>query len=86
MWEDGGGENGEFQALNTAHCNQLRHHQKFPHIETCRRWIEIHRNEGHVRPKRATGNKLSKREIHGQGLINLAFLFGTSAPKPSLMR
>ena len=73
MWQNGGGGNGGFRALETAQCNQLREQRKFPHMTTCRRWIEIHRIGGHVRPKIATGNKFSKREIHGQDLINLAF-------------
>ena len=85
MWQNGGGGNGGFGALDTAHCNQLQDQRKFPHMNTCRRWIEIHRTGGHVRPKIATGNKFSKREIHGQDLINLAFI-GTSTPKPTLMR
>ena len=85
MWQNGGGENGGFRALDTAHCNQLRDQRKFPQMNTCRRTIEIHRTGGHIRPKIATGNKFSKREIHGQDLINLAFI-GTSTPKPTLMR
>ena len=85
MWEDVGGKNGGFRAVDTTHYNQIRHHQNVPHMDTCWRWIEIHRNEGHVGPKRATGNKFSKREIHGQDLINLAFI-GTSTPKPTLVR
>ena len=61
---------GGFRALETAQCNQLREQRKFPHMNTCRRWVEIHQTGGHVRPKIATGNKFSKREIHGQDLMH----------------
>ena len=62
-----------FRALETAQCNQLPEQRKFPHMNTCRRWIEIYQTGGHVRPRIAAGNKFSKREIHGQDLINCAF-------------
>ena len=32
MWQNGGGGNGGFRALETAQCNQLREQRKFPHM------------------------------------------------------
>jgi hypothetical protein len=43
-------------------------------------WIRIHQLEGHVRPKRATGNFFSAREISGVDLFNLT-LYRLIRPK-----
>lgn len=80
IWLDAGGDNAAFKALNTQEHKDLRAARVFPHLDTCRRWIKIYQSEGHVLPKRATGNKFTQREIHGDDLVNLAF-FRTIRPK-----
>lgn len=80
MWQNGGGVNGGYDALDTPQLQQLRLQKKFPHLDTCKRWIRIHQQEGHVRPKRATGNAFSTREIQGEDLVHLA-LFRLIRPK-----
>ena len=76
-------QTGGIESLQTPHLNQLRLQRKFPHIDTCKRWIRLHEETGHVLPKRATGNSHSEREIHGQDLFNLA-LFRTIRPKATI--
>ncbi len=63
IWLNAGGDNGGFDALDTSYYNQLRFQGKFPAMITFERWIEKYKNEGHVLPKRATGNVHSSREI-----------------------
>jgi len=58
----------------------LRHQNKFPHINTCKRWIAIYNSEGHVLPKRHTGNHHAERAVHAVDLVNLA-LFRLVHPK-----
>jgi hypothetical protein len=57
-----------------------RHQHTFPSLTTCRRIWDRYLNNGHVLPRRATGNNFSTREVHGQDLINLA-LFRKVRPK-----
>lgn len=61
----------------------LRHQKKFPCWATCKSWIDLYESEGHVNPKRATGNKESTREINGDDLVHLA-LFRLVRPKAYL--
>ena len=49
-----------------------RHNKKFPCWGTCKNWIKLYEEEGHVMPKAPTGNKESRREINGVDLVNLA--------------
>jgi hypothetical protein len=63
---------GGLDALKTPTIQQLRANQKFPHIDTCKRWIHLYHTEGHVLPKRHTGNAQSEREVNGIDLVNLA--------------
>jgi len=71
-WRCGGGANGGFEALQTPALELLRHQHKFPHLNTCKRWIKLLQDEGHLRPKIALGNNHYKCKIHGQDLFNLA--------------
>ena len=71
LWLNAGGDNGGFNALDTPHYNQLRFQGKFPAMITIEWWIDIYKNEGHVLPKRATGNAHSSREIQGEALVQL---------------
>lgn len=71
---------GGMDALETPTLNNLRHQNKFPHINTCKRWIAIYNSEGHVLPKRHTGNHHAEREVHAVDLVNLA-LFRLVHPK-----
>ena len=71
---------GGMDALDTPTLNQLRHVTTFPHLKTCQRWIHLYHSEGHVLPKRDTGNHHSEREINGIDLVNLA-IFPFSPPK-----
>ena len=64
-WQNGGN-------LRSPVLEQLRQQRKFPHINTCNRWIRQYIGEGHTRCMRPTGNHISQREIHGQDLVNLA--------------
>ena len=75
IWQQGG-----YEALNTPHYNGLRANHKFPHMDTCKRWIDLYQSAGHVLPKRDTGNHESQREINGVDLVNLA-LFRIVRPK-----
>ena len=73
IWQIAGGGDAGLAALKTPPIQALRAQGKFPHINTCKRWIVIFQDEDHVQPKRHTGNNYSKREIHGVDLVNLAF-------------
>ena len=75
IWQQGG-----YDALDTPHYNALREDHKFPHMDTCRRWIRLYQDAGHVLPKRDTGNHHAQREIGGVHLVNLA-LFRMVRPK-----
>ena len=72
--------NGGLTALDTPAQNTLRQAHKFPHMSTCRRWIQIFQSEGHVLPKRHSGNRRSEREIQGIDLVQLS-LFRLVHPK-----
>jgi hypothetical protein len=75
---------GGLGALKTPMIQQLRANHKFPHIDTCKRWIHLYHTEGHDLPKCHTGNAQSEREVNGIDLVNLAlFLF---FPKRTLTR
>ena len=80
IWQNNGWDHGGIEALETPENNQLRAQHKFPHIDTCKRWIVIFKQEGHVLPKRHTGNNHSEREVQGIDLVNLA-LFRLICPK-----
>jgi hypothetical protein len=58
-------------------------HRECSHILLLVSWIMIHQLEGHVRPKRATGNFFSAREINGVDLFNLT-LYRLICPKAYL--
>ena len=73
-------DKGGNKALKAPWIEQLRFQKKFPHYDTCQRWIQIYKEADHVLPKRATGNKFSQREVKGQDLFNLA-LFRLAFPK-----
>jgi hypothetical protein len=51
---------------------ELRDERQFLCWKTCQRWIELYNGEGHTLRKRATGNRLSERDVNGQDLVNLA--------------
>ena len=70
-WQNGGGVNGGNAALQNPNFVQLCLQGKLPHFTTCMNWIKIHQLKGYVRPKRATGNFFSEREINGFDLFNL---------------
>ena len=65
-------QSGGMKALNATHLVPLRYQKKFLCLKTCYRYVRQFQQEGNVLPKRPTGNDYSKREIHGQDLINLA--------------
>ena len=67
-------------ALDTPSINALRQDHKFPHMKTCKRWIQLFTTQGHVLPKRHTGNRHSQREVNGVDLVNLA-IFRMVHPK-----
>ena len=73
-------QSGGMKALKAPHLQPLRYQKKFPSLKTCRRYVKQFQQEGNVLPKRPTGNDYSKREIHGQDLINLA-LYRVIRPK-----
>ena len=75
--------NGE--DLNAVWIELLRHQRKFPCLGTCRRWIHQYQGEGHSHRRRPTGNHFSKREVHGQDLVNLA-VHQTVGPRPALTK
>ena len=54
--------------------------EKFPCLQTCRRWIRLYQGEGHSCCRRPTGDHFSEREVHGQDLVNLA-VYRTVRPK-----
>ena len=72
IWQNNGGDNGGLDALDTPHYNQLQFQGKFPALITIERWVDTFKNEGHVLPKRATGNAFATREIQGEDLVQLA--------------
>ena len=72
IWQNAGGGDAGLEALKAPHFQMLRDDHKIPHMDTCKRWIRIWNEEGHVLPKRATGNKHSEREIQGVDLVHLA--------------
>mmetsp|Transcript_18063 Transcript_18063/g.31107 ORF Transcript_18063/g.31107 Transcript_18063/m.31107 type:complete len:377 (+) Transcript_18063:246-1376(+) len=80
IWLNAGGAIGGYDALRAPQYNILRQQKKFPHFDTCKRWIRIYLSEGHTLPKRATGNARASREIEGVDLFNLA-LFRLVKPK-----
>ena len=71
---------GGWDALRTPRQAQLRQMHKFPSWSTCKRWIRRWQQQGHILPKRPTGNRYSSREIQGTDLINLT-LFRIVYPK-----
>ena len=77
IWQNG---NQSMDALDTNDLRQLRLQRKFPHLDTCRRWVNQFLSKGHVRPKRATGNKRAEREVEGEDLFQLS-LYRLVRPK-----
>lgn len=71
------------QDLDTPLLNQLRDGWKFPALITCQRWIDLFYETGDICPKKATGNKYSRREILGEQLERLA-LYRACIPKATL--
>ena len=69
--------------LEAPWVERLRDQWKFPALITCQRWIDIFYETGDICPKRATGNKYSKREILGPVLEKLA-LYRCVCPKATL--
>ena len=63
---------GSINVLKSPQICQLQSQHTFPHIATCRRWLRQYLVLGHVRPKRATGNNIARREISGEVLVQLA--------------
>ncbi len=66
MWQNGG-----MAALQTNKLQELWQQKKFPHLTTCKSQIILNNTYGYVLPKRPTGNKHLRREVHGQDLFNL---------------
>ncbi len=66
LWENGA------DLQNSPWLAELREQKQFPCWRTCQRWIELFNSEGHTLRKRATGNRISEREVNGQDLVNLA--------------
>ena len=66
--------------MNAIWIELLWHQKKFPCMQTCRRWIRQYQGEGHTCRRRPTDNHFSKREVHGQDLVNLA-IYWTVWPK-----
>jgi len=65
IWQSGDGVNGGFEALQTPALELLWHQHKFPNLNTCKRWIQLLQEEGHLCPKISSGKNCSEREIHG---------------------
>ncbi|EJK47066.1 hypothetical protein THAOC_34243 [Thalassiosira oceanica] len=65
---------------NDLNLAVLRRDKRFPCFATCKSWIMQYQQHGHVRPKKATGNKQTRREVNGVDLYNLA-LFRKCYPK-----
>jgi len=81
LWSNLGQGDAALEHLRTdPGLLQLRAQHKFPHFDTCKRWIRQFELEGHVRPKRATGNRMSESEVRGVDLVNLA-IFRMVHPK-----
>ena len=72
IWLNAGGDNRWFDKLDLPRYHQLRFQGNFPHMGTCQRWVVMYKSEGHVLPKRATGNRFATREIKGEELFQLA--------------
>jgi hypothetical protein len=66
LWENG------VDLQRSPWIAELRDERQFPCWKTCKRWIELYNSEGHSLRKRATGNRISEREVNGQDLVNLA--------------
>ena len=66
LWQNG------VDVMNSPWIVELRNQKQFPCWKTCRRWIQLFNNEGTTLCKRATGNRISEREVNGQDLVNLA--------------
>ena len=66
LWQNG------YDIRRAPWIEELRDHKLFPCWRTCRRWIRQFNNEGNTLCKRATGNRISEREVDGQDLVNLA--------------
>ena len=66
LWENGA------DLQNSPWLADLREQKKFSCWRTCQRWIELFNSEGHTLRKRATGNRISEREVNGQDIVNLA--------------
>jgi hypothetical protein len=64
--------NGGMDAFKTPAYVQLRAQHKFLHLDTCKRWIRLYHDEGHVLPEAHTGNSHSAREVNGIDFVNLA--------------
>ncbi len=71
MWQNG-------DDLQSPMLNHLREMRLFPHIVTCRAWIQQYTQVGHVDPKKTTGNHRASREICGQNLVQLAIYHATN--------
>ena len=61
----------------------LRRAKQWPCIVTCDRWLAQYHVDGHVLPKRRTGNHRSTREIKGIPLVNLA-IYRSIRPKATI--
>lgn len=66
------GGNG-IASVKTPVVRRLQEQKKFPSLQTCRRWLRQYVMLGHIKPKRASGNKVATREIEGEALVQLAF-------------
>jgi hypothetical protein len=66
-------QDGGIEAVKTPAIRSLQEQKKFPCLATCRRWLNQFLAIGHVRPMRATGNRVAQREIWGEALFHLAF-------------
>ena len=66
LWQNG------VDVRNSPWIVELRNQKQFPCWRTCQRWIKLFNSEGHTLRKRATGNRISEREVNGQDLVNLA--------------
>ena len=65
LWENG------IDLIRSPWIAELREQKLFPSWKSCQRYIELFNAEGHTLRKRATGNRISEREVSGQDLVNL---------------
>jgi hypothetical protein len=65
LWENG------IDLIRSPWIAELREQKLFPSWKSCQRYIELFNAEGHTLQKRATGNRISEREVSGQDLVNL---------------